>query len=143
MTESCQNLRLFVIAITGVYPFDENGPALALHAMLNGILKVSHLARDEITMELLVGMSDPKYLDLDLHPLLNVPMVPVLRNLKSINGLETTINGCSKFISKIENAEIIFYNSPPTDVITFAYPFIARLTIKKKTNLLSSWFTSK
>jgi len=115
-----------------VYPFDENGPALALYAMLKGISEVSDLNSDEVTMELLAGIGDPKYLDLDWHPLLNAPMVPVLRNLKSINGFETTINGCSEFINKIKNADIIFYNSPPIDVITFTYPFIARLARKKQ-----------
>ena len=115
-----------------MYPFDENAPALALYAMLNGILQVSHLTSDEITMELLVGISDPKYLNLNCHPLLNVPMIPVLRNLKSIDGFETTIAGCSKFINKIKNIDIIFYNSPPTGVITFTYPFITRLARKKQ-----------
>jgi glycosyltransferase involved in cell wall biosynthesis len=125
-------LRLFTIAITGLYPFDENGPALALYAMLNGILQVSRLTSDEITMELLVGISDPKCLNLNWHPLLNVPMVPVLRNLKSIDGFETTINVCSKFINKIKNVDVIFYNSPPTGVITFTYPYITRLARKKQ-----------
>lgn len=115
-----------------MYPFDENGPALALYAMLKGILETCRLNSDEIEIELFIGMSDPKYLNLDQHPLLNVPIVSVLRNLKSINGFKTTINGCSKFASKIKSADIIFYNSPPTGVITFTYPFIARLAEKKQ-----------
>jgi len=125
-------LRLFIIATTGVYPFDENGPALALYAMLKGMLEACHLNSEEIAMELLTGISDPKYLNLDWHHLLNVPMVSVLRNLKSINGFKTTINGWSKFVSKTKNADIVFYNSPPTDVITITYPFIARLVGKKQ-----------
>lgn len=115
-----------------MYPFDENGPALALYAMLKGISEMRHLNSDEVTIELLVGTGDPKHLDMDWHPLLNIPMVPVLRDLKSINGLETSIDGWSKFINKIGSADIIFYNSPPTDVITLTYPFITRLARKKQ-----------
>ena len=125
-------MHLFAISISGVYPFDEEGPALALYAMLKGMLEVFRLNSDEIAIELLVGVSDPKYLDLDRHPLLNIPMVSVLLNLKSVNGFKTTINGCSNFINKIRNADVIFYNSPPTDAITFTYPFITRLTGKKQ-----------
>jgi len=69
-----------------VYPFDENGPALAVYALLKGMLKVCRLNSEEITIELLIGISDSKYLNLDWHPLLNVPMISVLRNLKSINA---------------------------------------------------------
>ncbi len=125
-------MRLLVITIQGLYPFDENGPAIALYAMLKGLLEVGRLGSDKITIELLVGASDPKYLDLDRHPLLGVPMTPVLRSLKSVNGFRTAVNGGSKFIKKIENIDIIFYNSPPTDVITFTYPFITRLARKKQ-----------
>jgi len=125
-------LRLFTIAITGVYPYDESGPALALYAMLKGLLEAGHLDSEEITTKLLIGTSDPKYLDLDWHPLLNVSMVTILRNLKSVNGFKTAVKGGSEFVSKIKNADIIFYNSPPTDLITFTYPFIARLARKKQ-----------
>lgn len=125
-------MRLLIVGTTGVYPFDESGPALALCALLKGILEVGHLNSDKVTVELLVGISDPKYSDLIRHPLLNVPMVPVLRNLKSIEGFRTTINGCSKFINKVKNADLIFYNSPPTDLITVIYPFVTRLAGKKQ-----------
>lgn len=124
-------MRLFAIAISGVYPFDKNGPAIALYAMLKGMLEASRL-NSEIAIELLAGMNHPKYLDLDWHPLLNIPMVSVLLDLKSVNGFKTTVNGCSKFANKIKNADIIFYNSPPTDAITLTYPFITRLTGKKQ-----------
>ncbi len=89
-------------------------------------------SNSEIEIELLIGMSDPEYLNLGQHPLLNIPMGSVLRNLRSVNGFKTTINGCSKFANRIRNVDIIFYNSPPADVITFAYPFIARLAEKKQ-----------
>lgn len=115
-----------------MYPFDENGPALALYAMLKGMLEVCRLNSNEIAIELLIGMNDPKYLNLDWHPLLNVPMVSFLRNFRSTEIFKTTVNSCSKFVSKIKNADIVFYNSPPTDVITFTYPFIARLARKKQ-----------
>jgi len=124
-------LRLFVIAISGVYPFDENGPALALYPWLKGMLEICQ-SNSEIAIELLTGMRHPKYLNLDCHPLLNIPMTPVLLNLKSVNGFKTTVNGYSKFVNKIKNADIIFYNSPPTDAITFTYPYITRLTGKKQ-----------
>jgi len=119
-----------------VYPFDENGPSLHLYAMLKGIMEVCRSKSEEIAIELIVGVADPKYLSLDRHPLLNVPMVPVLRSLKSINGFKTTINGCSKLASKIKDANIIFHNSPPIDLISFTYPFFARLAGKKQIYLL-------
>lgn len=125
-------LRLFTISITGLYPFDESGPALALYAMLKGLLEAGRLNSGEITTELLVGMSDSKHLDVDWHPFLNVPMFPVLRSLKSINGLETTIKAGPNFVNKIKQTDIVFYNSPPTDLIAFTYPYIARLARKKQ-----------
>lgn len=123
---------MFTVALTGVYPFDENGPALALYAMLKGMLEVSPFNSDEIALELLVGMDNPKYLDLDWHLLLNVPMVTFLRNPKSIKGFKTTVNGCSEFVNRTQNADVIFYNAPPTDLVTFTYPYIARLAGKKQ-----------
>jgi len=87
---------------------------------------------EEIAIELLIGTSDPECLELDRHPLLDVPMVAVFRNLKSVNGFKTTVKGWSEFFSKTKNADIVFYNSPPTDVITFTYPFFARLSGKKQ-----------
>lgn len=125
-------MRIFVIAITEVYPFNENGPAIALYAMLKGMSEACHLNSKKIEIELLTGISDPQYLDLEWHPLLNVHMIPVLRSLKSIKGFKTIVNGWSKSISKIKNVDIIFYNSPPTDIITIMYPFIARLARKKQ-----------
>jgi len=90
-------MHLFTIAISGVHPFDEEGPAFALYAMLKGMLEVCRLNSDEIAIELLIGMNDPKYLNLDSHPLLNIPMIAVLRSyLKSLNGLETTISCCAQ-----------------------------------------------
>lgn len=66
-------MRLFTTAITELYPFDENGPALALYAMLKGILQTGCSKCDEITIELLVGMSGPRYLRLNWHPFLEHP----------------------------------------------------------------------
>lgn len=125
-------MRLFTVALTGVYPFDENGPALALYAMLKGMLEACPLNSEEVAMELLVGVDDPKYLNIDLHPLLNVPMASFVRNPKSITGFRTTVGGCSKFVSKTQNADVVFYNNPPTDVMTISYPYIARLAGKKQ-----------
>lgn len=125
-------MRLLTISTTGIYPFDENGPAIALYAMLKGMLEANHAKSDGIAIELLTSSSHPKYLNLDWHPLLNIPMVPILLNLKSVNRYKTTINAYSKFIKKISNADVVFYNSPPTDAITITHPFIARLTRKKQ-----------
>jgi len=83
-------------------------------------------------VELLIGTDNPKLLKLDWHPLLEVPMVSIPRNLKFTDGLKTIFNGCSKFVNRINNADIVFYNAPPTDPITFTYPFIARLAGKKQ-----------
>ncbi len=125
-------MHLLAISIHGLYPFDENGPALALFAMLKGISEVHNLDFGKTSIELLVGVSDPKYLNLDRHPLLNVPMVPIFRNLRSIEGFKSTVKGYSKFVKKIRDADIIFYNSPPTGLITFTYPYTARLEGKKQ-----------
>jgi glycosyltransferase involved in cell wall biosynthesis len=125
-------LRLFAVSISGIYPFDENGPGIALYAMLKGLLEMGHLNSDEITMELLIGTRNRQNLDSDWHSLLNVPMVPILCSLESIKGLKTPIKGCLEFINKIKNADIIFYNSPTTDAITFTYPYITRLAKKKQ-----------
>jgi glycosyltransferase involved in cell wall biosynthesis len=114
-----------------VYPFDENGPALALYAMLKGMLE-SRPLNSELAIQLLVGVENPKYLGLDWHPLLNVPMASFVRNPKSINGFKTTVSGCSKFVSKTQNADVVFYNNPPTDVMTISYPYIARLAGKRQ-----------
>lgn len=100
--------------------------------MMKGMLQAAHLSSDGIAIEAIVGVSDPRHTKLDWHPLLDVPLVPVLRNLKSVDGFETTIKSYSKFVNKVGSADIIFYNSPPIDVITFTYPFIARLAGKKQ-----------
>jgi len=96
------------------------------------MMEVCRSKSEEIAIELFVGITDPKYLTLDRHPLLNVPMIHVLRNLKSVSGMKTTINGLSKFASKIRNVDIVFYNSPPTEVGSFTYPFLARLAGTKQ-----------
>lgn len=127
-----QTLHIFTVATTGIYPFDESGPALALYAMINGMLQVS----GAVSIELLVGVNNPKYLNFRCHPLLNVPMTPVLLSLKSVNGFRTAMKGCLKFESQIKNADVVFYNSPPADAISFAYPFIARLRRKKQSYYL-------
>jgi glycosyltransferase involved in cell wall biosynthesis len=115
-----------------VYPFDENGPALAIYSMLRGMLEIYSGSFSDIEIELLVGVDDLKCLNVRRHPLLNIPMTPVLRTLRSGNGVRTTLSNLSKISNKIENSDIIFYNSPPTDMITSTYPYIARLKRKKQ-----------
>lgn len=123
---------MFTVAITGLYPFDESGPALALYAILKGLVESDQTGSEEISAELLVATRDPKYLALEKLPLLNIPMIPVLRNLKSVKGFETTVKAGLKFLNRIKKADIVFYNSPPTDFIASSYPYITRLARKKQ-----------
>jgi glycosyltransferase involved in cell wall biosynthesis len=125
-------LRLFTVSVTGLYPFDENGPAIALYAMLKGMLEDHRSGSEEITTELLIGVSNPKYLDVGIHPLLKIPMNSFLPDIKSAKGFATTVNSCSRFINKIKDSDIVFYNSPPADAITITYPITARLRGKKQ-----------